>query len=167
MQVLVRRDSHKQEYRVRVAIADLRLQANIGESLTQLLKLRNSLCLICNSISPQSTLNYIHRLTRLRKAIANHIIDIQIALECLGFCHYSRWARIVEQRVFEVIDLGGETSEARNTGWALWEQPLGFVRHSKKLRWWFGLGIDVSLVPDAGERLARLCHPCCESRRHR
>jgi hypothetical protein len=33
-------------------------------------------------------------------------------------------------------------------------EPRGFVRHSKKLRWWFKLGIDVSRVSAAGIRLA-------------
>jgi hypothetical protein len=38
---------------VRVAIADLRLQPNIGEGRTQLLELCNSFWLICNPISDQ------------------------------------------------------------------------------------------------------------------
>jgi hypothetical protein len=84
-----------------------------------------------------SHISPIAQLTRLRKAIANHIIDIQIALERLGFRHNSRWARIVEQRVFEVVDFRGQASKARDTRWTLRELPrrmLGFG-HSKKLRW--------------------------------
>ena len=134
--MLVGCDPDKQEYGVRVAIADLRLQADVGESLTQLLELCNSLCLICTSISHQITSYTVAQLTRLRKAIANHIVDIQIALERLGFRHNSRRARIVEQRVFEVIDFRGEASKARNTRWTLRELPRRMLSfgHTKKLR---------------------------------
>jgi hypothetical protein len=51
MQVLVRSDSHKQENRMGIAIADLCLQTDIGESLAKLLELRNGLGLVYSSIS--------------------------------------------------------------------------------------------------------------------
>jgi hypothetical protein len=46
-QVLVRRDADKEQYRLRVSIAHLGLQPDIGQRLAQLLELRNRLALLC------------------------------------------------------------------------------------------------------------------------
>jgi hypothetical protein len=51
MQVLVRSNTDEQEYRMRVAMADLCLQTDIGKSLAQLLKLRNGFCFVCGNVS--------------------------------------------------------------------------------------------------------------------
>lgn len=79
--MLIRRDPHKEKDRVRLPIADLRLQTNIGQSFTELLELRNSLGFVYAYISFQNPSHPSHKHTRLRKAVANHIIDVQIALK--------------------------------------------------------------------------------------
>jgi hypothetical protein len=48
-QVLVRRDADKEQHRLRVSIAHLGLQSDIGQRLAQLLELRNRLALLCFS----------------------------------------------------------------------------------------------------------------------
>jgi hypothetical protein len=102
-----------------VAIADLSLQADIGERLAQLLKLRNGLGLVYGHVNIPFTYMPQLLLTRLGKAIANHIIDVQVRLERLRFRHDGRRACVVNQGVFEVVDFGGEAGEARNSRRAL------------------------------------------------
>jgi hypothetical protein len=112
--VLVRRDTDEEQYRLRISIADLGLQSDVRERLAQLLELRNCLTLIYFTSAFMFPPSLFTSRTRLRKAIADHIIDVQIRLERLRLCHFRR--RRLNKGEFEVIDLGGQTREARNTG---------------------------------------------------
>jgi hypothetical protein len=80
---------------VRVAIADLCLQTDVGERLAQLVELCNGLCLVYGPVSKWSTHVSLQLLTRLRKSIANHIVDVQVRLERLRLRHDGRRACVV------------------------------------------------------------------------
>jgi hypothetical protein len=99
---------------VRVSIADLGLQSNIRKGLAQLLELRNGLRLVCDALALNCSARRFPRRTRLRKAVADHIIDVQVRLERLGFRHDSRGACVVNEGVFEVVDGRSCAREARN-----------------------------------------------------
>lgn len=80
--MLVRSDPHEEQERVGVAIADLGLQASVCESLTKLLELGGGLGLVCVSVSPLlHSPRPADQHTRVGKAVANHIIDVEVALQ--------------------------------------------------------------------------------------
>ena len=65
--------------------------------------------------------------TRLREPIANHVVDIQIALQRLRFGHVRRRARD-EQGDFDAVYGPGECCEVRDSSGAL---PLYLGRHAE------------------------------------
>lgn len=79
--MLVGSNPHEEQKRVRVAIADLRLEADICKGFAKLLKLRSRLGLVYMLVS-----RLLHsprrdsKLTLPGKAVVDHIVDIEVGL---------------------------------------------------------------------------------------
>jgi hypothetical protein len=124
-QVLVRSHSHKEQHRVRVAIAHLGLHAHRRQSLDQLLEPRNRRRLVCRvSVWPRVTVPRQLR-TRLREAVADHVVDVHVGLEGLAFRHCTDSARDTSKKVQEGIEF---RSEGEKGLWAL------TISHTNKIQ---------------------------------